>query len=64
MYYKIVLLVRETALEKSAVLYDITDDCGISITNINLKISEQLLDLTALIHIIHLPRLIGRLPNG
>lgn len=55
---------RETAPEKSAVHCDITDNRGISITNINLKLSEQLLDLTARMHIIHLPRLIGRLPNG
>lgn len=55
---------RETAPEKSAVLCDITDDRDISIININLKLSEQLLDLTARMYIIHLPRLIGRLPDS
>jgi len=55
---------RENAPEKSAVLCDITDDRDISIININLKLSEQLLDLTARMYIIHLPRLIGRLPDS
>lgn len=55
---------RETAPEKSAVLCDIKDDRDISIININLKLSEQLLDLTARMYIIHLPRLIGRLPDS
>ena len=47
MYHRLVLLTGESGSGKTNVLHKLADDLGISVMNINLDLSRELLDLTA-----------------
>jgi DNA polymerase III delta prime subunit len=47
MYHRLVLLTGESGSGKTDVLHKVADDLGISVININLALSHELLDLTA-----------------
>ncbi|MFA0822719.1 MAG: BREX-3 system P-loop-containing protein BrxF [Methanomethylovorans sp.] len=46
LYYKLVLLVGEAGSGKTTLLKDVAEELGIPVINVNLKLSEQLLELT------------------
>lgn len=45
-YYKLVLLVGKAGSGKTVVLNDVANELGVPVINVNLKLSEQLLELT------------------
>lgn len=59
LYHRLVLLVGEIQSGKSSVLKSISNEFNIPVTNVNLEISAQLLDLTNKKRSIHLPELLG-----
>ena len=46
LYHRLVLLVGETGSGKTGVLRDLADEFGISVTNVDLALSGELLELT------------------
>lgn len=46
LYYKLVLLVGEAGSGKTTLLKDVAEELGTPVINVNLKLSEQLLELT------------------
>jgi ABC-type uncharacterized transport system ATPase component len=46
-YYKLVLLVGKSGSGKTYVLNDIANELGVPVINVNLKLSERLLELTS-----------------
>jgi hypothetical protein len=54
-YYRLVLLVGATGSGKSAVLLSIAEELGISVINVNLSLSRELLELTAKQRSLRLP---------
>lgn len=46
LYYKLVLLVGEAGSGKTTLLKDVAEELGAPVINVNLKLSEQLLELT------------------
>lgn len=63
LYYRLVLLVGETGSGKTTVLRDVAAELGVPVININLELSEKLLDLTAKKRALHLPKLLGEIAD-
>lgn len=47
LYYRLVLLVGKVGAGKSALLRQVSQELGTTVTNLNLELSEQLLELTS-----------------
>lgn len=60
-YHKLVLLVGKAGSGKTIVLNDIANELGVPVININLKLSEQLLELTPKQRALHLPQLLDKI---
>lgn len=61
MYYKLVLLVGKAGSGKTVILYDVANKLGVPVTNINLELSAQLLELTPKQRVLHLPQLLDEI---
>jgi hypothetical protein len=57
LYHQLVLLVGENGTGKTAVLQELATDLGVSVNNLNLDLSVQMLELTARQRIQRLPSL-------
>jgi hypothetical protein len=61
LYHRLVLLVGETGSGKTGVLRTVAKDLGASVTNVNLVLSGQLLELTAKQRSIRLPGILHQI---
>lgn len=61
LYHRLVLLVGETGSGKTAVLREVAQKLGVPVLNINLELSERLLEMTAKQRALQLPRLIEQI---
>jgi len=61
LYHRLVLLVGETGSGKTAVLRDVATKLGVPVVNINLELSERLLEMTAKQRALRLPRLLDQI---
>lgn len=60
LYHQLVLLVGENGTGKTAVLQELATDLGVSVNNLNLELSVQMLELTARQRIQRLPSLLDQ----
>ncbi len=60
LYYQLVLLVGENGTGKTAVLQELATEFGVSVNNLNLDLSVQMLELTARQRIQRLPSLLDQ----
>lgn len=60
-YYKLVLLVGKAGSGKTVVLNDVANELGVPVINVNLKLSEKLLELTPKQRALHLPQLLDNI---
>ena len=60
-YYKLVLLVGKAGSGKTVVLNDVANELGVPVINVNLKLSEQLLELTPKQRTLHLSQLLDEI---
>jgi len=63
LYHRLVLLVGETGSGKTGVLRDIAVDFGVSVVNVNLVLSSELLELTAKQRSLRLPEILDQIAN-
>lgn len=61
LYYRLVLLVGETGSGKTGVLRGVAEELGLSVINVNLAISGELLERTAKQRPLHLPDILRQL---
>lgn len=61
LYHRLVLLVGESGSGKTYVLRDVATDFGASVTNINLMLSSELLELTAKQRSLRLPGILNQI---
>ncbi len=60
-YHRLVLLVGETGSGKTGVLRDVAEGFGVSVLNVNLELSTELLELSEKQRSLRLPDILGRL---
>ena len=60
-YYKLVLLVGKAGSGKTVVLNDVANELGVPVINVNLKLSEKLLELTPKQRALHLSQLLDNI---
>ena len=63
LYHSLVLLVGETGSGKTGVLRAVEEDLGISLININLALSRELLELTARQRSLQFPGILDQITN-
>ena len=63
LYHSLVLLVGETGSGKTGVLREVVKDLGISLININLSLSRELLELTARQRSLQFPGILAQITN-
>lgn len=63
LYHRLVLLVGETGSGKTGVLRDVAEEFGTSVTNVNLVLSGELLELTAKQRSLRLPGIFDQIAN-
>ena len=61
LYHRLVLLVGEVGSGKTSALRELADELGADVININLKISEQMLELTAKQRALRLPKILAEI---
>lgn len=61
LYHRLVLLVGETGSGKTGVLWDIAEEVGSSVVNVNLALSGELLELTAKQRSLRLPGILDQI---
>lgn len=61
LYYRLVLLVGETGSAKTSILQDVADNFGTSVININLALSQELLELTVKQRALRLPKILAEI---
>jgi hypothetical protein len=63
LYHRLVLLVGETGSGKTGILRDIAEEFGVSVVNVNLALSGELLELTAKQRSLRLPGILDQIAN-
>ncbi len=63
LYHRLVLLVGETGSGKTAVLQEICDKLGITLVNLNLELSQLMLEMTVKQRTLQLPKILEDLVN-
>lgn len=61
LYYRLVLLVGEAGSGKTGVLRDVAEEFGLSVVNVNLALSGELLELTAKQRSLRLPGILDQI---
>lgn len=62
-YYRLVLLVGEAGSGKTSVLRDVARGFGASVVNVNLALTSELLELTAMQRSLRLPSILGQIAD-
>lgn len=63
LYHRLVLLVGETGSGKTSVLQDVAKEFGVSVINVNLALSGELLELTAKQRSLRLPSILDQISD-
>ncbi len=63
LYHRLVLLVGETGSGKTGVLWDVAEELGTSVSNVNLVLSSELLELTAKQRSLRLPGILDQIAD-
>lgn len=64
LYHRLVLLVGESGSGKTIVLRDVAEEFGVSVINVNLALSSELLELTAKQRSLRLPSILDQIVNS
>ena len=64
LYHRLVLVVGQPRTGKTTALRDLADERGWPLVNVNLELSEQLLELTSKQRALRVPRLLGEIADG
>ncbi|AEH61158.1 conserved hypothetical protein [Methanosalsum zhilinae DSM 4017] len=58
LYYKLILLVGKQGSGKTAVIKDVADELSVPVINVNVSISEQLIELTSKQRSLHISQIL------
>lgn len=64
LYHRLLLVVGQPRTGKTTALRDLADEHGWPLVNVNLELSEQLLELTSKQRALRVPRLLGEIADG